>query len=363
MVTKDEDTRTRTAPAQSARRAGPPSAGRWVWLGTFGVVAALMLIRSAFLFTTRLYESADEAANSILVIQAQHFTLLHGNYSRTGFFHPGPAYMYIMAAGQWLFHDLSHLVPTPWNGQLIAILLLNSAMLATVAWIVYRWTRTAWAAVAVTAVTILLAAAIDVGMPPVSNGDVLASNWMPDMYVPVFLAFIVAAASVAAGRTAHLWLLGGHRLAADSRARRVPVLRAADRRGLPPWPAVAARRRPWAAVRRFTRRRWRHYVPALLVSAVFALPIVADLVLHWPGQFGKYWHYARSARAGHHPLSQVVRYVLWYWSPGPLWVGLLVLVAAVAAALTVALRIVPPGSTGAADASPPGTSPAALGPP
>src|SRR5258708_30939679 len=129
-----------------AGRVGSSAAGRWVWVGTFAVLAGLLLIRSSFLFTTRLYETADEADNSILVIQAQHFTLLHGNYSREGFFHPGPAYLYVMAAGQWLFHDATHLVPTPWNGQLIAILLLNSALLATVAWIVYRCGRSPSAA-------------------------------------------------------------------------------------------------------------------------------------------------------------------------------------------------------------------------
>jgi hypothetical protein len=307
------------------------------------------------LFTTRLYETADEAANSVLVMQAQHFTLLHGNYSRTGFFHPGPAYMYVMAAGQWLFHDLSHVVPTPWNGQLIAILLLNSAMVATVAWIVYGWARSAWAAAAAVAIIILLAAAVDIGVP-LANRDILAANWMPDMYVPVFMAFVVAAASVAAGRTAHLWLLAATGwLVIHGHAEFlffVPlIVVAAAAAAL--WPA---RRAPWAAVRRFARRRWRHYVPALVVSALFALPIVADLVLHWPGQLGKYWNYARSARAGHHPLSEVVRYLLWYWAPGPLWAGLLVMVAMVAAAVTVAMKAAP-----ATDAAPAVTGTAVTG--
>lgn len=346
MVIKDEDTRARTA---AALRPGPAAAGRWVWLGAFAAVAGLLLIRSAFLFSTRLYETADEAANSILVMQAQHFTLLHGNYSRTGFFHPGPAYMYVMAAGQWLFHDLTHLVPTPWNGQLIAILLLNSAMVATVAWIIYGWARSAWAAVATVALIIILAAALDVGLPAVNNAGVLAANWMPDMYVAVFLAFIVAAASVAAGRTAHLWLLAATGwLLIHGHAEFlffVPLI-VAGTAAAALWPA---RRAPWAAVRRFARLRWRHYVPALLVSALFALPIVADLVLHWPGQFGKYWHYARSAKAGHHPLSQVARYLLWYWTPGPLWLALLVVAVAVAAAVTVAVKA-PAGTSATAPA-------------
>jgi hypothetical protein len=319
-----------------------------VWLGTFTAVAALLLIRSAFLFSTRLYETADEAANSILVMQAQHFTLLHGNYSRTGFFHPGPAYLYVMAAGQWLFHDLTHLVPTPWNGQLLAILLLNSALVATVATIVYGWARSVWAAITVPALIICLAAAVDVGMPALVNRDVLAANWMPDMYVPVFLAFLVAAASVAAGRTQHLWLLAGTGwLLIHGHAEFlffVPLIVAATALAAL-WPT---RRAPLAAVRRFARGRWRHYAPALLVSALFATPIVVGLVLHWPGQFGKYWHYARSPAAGHHSPGQVAGYLLWYWSGGSPWRGVLVLAAAVTAAVLVAVKLAPasPGGTG-----------------
>ena len=227
MVIKDESTQARVGPA---RRSAPPVSGRWVWLAAFAAVATLLLARSPFLFTTRLYETADEAANSILVLQAMHFTLLHGNYSLEGFFHPGPAYLYVMAAGQWLFRDVMHIVPTPWNGQLIAILLLNSAEVATVAWIVYRWAGSVWAAAVTVALVIGLAAAVDVNVPAVINRDILGANWMPDLYVPTFLAFVVAAASVAAGPHLAPGGAGRRRLARDPRARRVPVLRAPDRR-------------------------------------------------------------------------------------------------------------------------------------
>jgi hypothetical protein len=336
LVVKDKSTQAGVA---QARRPVPPVSGRWVWLAAFAAVATLLLARSPFLFTRRLYETADEAANSILVLQAMHFTLLHGNYSLEGFFHPGPAYLYVMAAGQWLFRDVTHLVPTPWNGQLIAILLLNSAEVATVAWVVYRWAGSVWAAAVAVALVIGLAAAVDVNVPAVINRDILGANWFPDMYVPTFLAFVVAAASVAAGRTSHLGVLAATGwLAIHGHAEFlffVPLIAAAAAAAVL-WPA---RHAPWDAVRRFLRHRRSHYLPALAISALFALPIVADLVLHWPGEFGMYWHYARSGRAGHHPLGEVVRYVLWYWAPGPLWLGLLVMVAATAAALTVAIKL------------------------
>jgi hypothetical protein len=211
VIVKDRTAHARAAQAQavpaSCGRAAGSLAGRRAGLGTFVAVACLLLVRSRFLFTTRLYESADPADNSILVAQASRFTLLHGNYSREGFFHPGPAYLYLMAAGQWLFHDVTHLVPTGWNGQLIAILLLNSALLAALAWIVGGWAGSAWAAAAAAATALGYAAVLSLDVPVSLNPQILASNWMPDVYVPTFLVFLVAGASVAAGRTAHLWLL------------------------------------------------------------------------------------------------------------------------------------------------------------
>ena len=89
----------------------------------------------------RLYEQGDGGANSILIAQAKHFTLLIGNYSREGFNHPGPAYMYVQAAGQWLFFYALHLVPTAWNAHVLAVFVLNSAFVAMVTGMVYGWTR------------------------------------------------------------------------------------------------------------------------------------------------------------------------------------------------------------------------------
>ncbi len=350
MIIKNGAAGARAAAAPT-EPAAPPTrrtgqAPRWVWPGTFAAMAAFLLLRSRFLFSTRLFESADPAANSILVVQAEHFTLLHGNYSREGFFHPGPAYLYLMAAGQWLLHDLTHLVPTAWNGQYIAILLLNSALMATVAWIAGGWARSAWAAVAAAAVVLGFAAALSFRVPAPLNPEILASTWMPDLYVPTFLAFVVISSSVAAGRTEHLWLLAvtgwllihGH----VEFLFFVPVIVAATAAGAL-WPA---RRAPWAALRRFLRHRWTHWVPAAAVSAVFALPIAADLATGWPGEFGKYVSYARSARAGHHPVGQAVGYLLWYWWPGPHWLGLLVMSGLVVAALAVAVVIPFPAAAG-----------------
>ena len=127
----------RLATPEQPHSAEPPQASvrrRWslatvTWLGSFLTLAAVLVVRNAYLFTTKIYEDQDFAANTIAVLQAKRFDLLTGNYSKEGFYHPGPAFLYVMAAGESFFHDLLHLVPTPWNGQLLAILLLNAALI------------------------------------------------------------------------------------------------------------------------------------------------------------------------------------------------------------------------------------------
>jgi len=90
-----------------------PGRGRrrpwFTWAPPFAVILAILCFPNRFLFTRRLYEQGDAGANSILITQAKHFTLLVGNYSREGFNHPGPAYLYVQAAGEWLLDDTLHL--------------------------------------------------------------------------------------------------------------------------------------------------------------------------------------------------------------------------------------------------------------
>jgi len=90
----------------------------------------------------------------------------------------------------------------------------------------------------------------------------------------------------------------------------------------------------WPRLRSGPRLRWQTWLPAVVISAVFALPIVAELALHWPGNFGKYFSYSSSARSGGHGAAQVADYVLWFWWPRAGAWAVPVLLFAVAGALT-----------------------------
>jgi hypothetical protein len=289
-----------------------------------GSLFGLLLLRNPVTFGRVVYERGDFAANSIITADAKHFDLLVGNYSRLGFHHPGPAFFYVQAFGEWLLHDLLGAVPTPWNGQWVALLALNSVLLGLSLTIVHSWTGSR-------AVTALCGAAgvLYFAVQPA----ILASAWMPDLYVAPFLLLLTAAASVAAGRVAHLpalalaagLLVHGH----VSFLLFAPVIAGA---------AVATSL--WTG-----RPAWREARVAVLgaaaVLAVFALPIALNLLLHWPGEFARYFGYggAHATPAA----GEVARYVLRYYAPGtPLGLASAVAFFGGAALLTRRLPAGPP---------------------
>jgi len=278
----------------------------WVWAVPFAVLFAVLCARNRFLFTTRLHEQGDAGANSILIEQARHFTLLVGNYSREHFNHPGPAYMYVQAAGEYLFQNALHLVPTAWNAHLLSVFALDCAFVALATGIAYGWTRSLRGAAACLAVF----AGFVIAYPWILNSD-----WMPHMYVLAYMVFIMAAGSVAAGRMQDAWifaltgwfLIHGHACFLLF----VPAITAAVLAAVL-WPR---RHRLTASARGFFRDQRRNWLPAIIISALFALPILVNLALHWPGDFGKYISYGGSGRAGGHGARQVIEYALWFWWP------------------------------------------------
>lgn len=296
--------------------AAPAATGAVFWIA-FGALSALLLIRGRALFATAIDERGDFAANSIIVDQARHFELLVGNYSRLGFSHPGPAFFYVQAFGEWFCHDLLGLVPSEWNGQALAMLALAAAFVAGTLAIVRSWSTTAVPALAAGAAALAYLA---------FHGEVVASMWMPYAYAPAFLLLLAAAASVAAGRAGHLWALavaGGFLVHGHAEFLYfVPLLAGAAlaalwwrrRRGLP----ITAGRRD------------RLLFGAVI--AVFLLPIAVNLALNWPGEFGRYVGYG-GATGGHGPAA-AVRYALEFWPGGPLAGAL------VAAALLTAVPLV-----------------------
>src|SRR5205085_9437564 len=85
------------------------------WLLAAALFLAALLNNSEAIFRTHIYEADDYAANSLQVLKAKSFHETVGNYCRFGFHHPGPAFFYVYAAGEAVFFDGVHVVPTPFN--------------------------------------------------------------------------------------------------------------------------------------------------------------------------------------------------------------------------------------------------------
>lgn len=280
------------------------------WPALWAALYALLCARNSFLFTTRLYENGDGAANSILAGQAAHFQLLVGNYSREGFHHPGPAFMYVQAFGTWLWHDLLGIVPTPYNGGWLAYLALNALMLTLVIRIVAAHSRSWLAAAGASAALVWWS---------VTHLQ-LASTWMPNLYEAPFVLFLVAAASVAAGRTADLpvYTLAGALLVHGHVAFILFV-----GVGTVILAVVLALR-----VRQGVRIARRSIVGSVSIAVLFAVPMVLEVVEHYPGPWGQYLNYA-SQHKNHHSLSAAWGFLTSYWGAtglGQLILGLAFLI-------------------------------------
>ena len=302
----------------------------WVWTVPFAAVLAVLLARNAFLFSTALHEDADMGANSILIEQARRFTLLVGHYSREKFNHPGPAFLYVQSWGESVFWAALHVVPTAWNGQLIAVFALNAVFAALVVGTGYGVTRSLRGAAACLAALLAFAAV---------KPAVFSSDWMPYLLVLPYLAFLVATASVAAGNLRDAWIaaLSGWFLINGNVAFLffVPIVAGGCAVALA-WPR---RRHLLASARSFFARQRRVWIPVAIISALFVFPIVVNTALHWPGEFGKYLSY--SSKQGSNSLHQVLHYSLWFWWPGAAHVGWLVPVAAYVVAGLLTWRMAP----------------------
>ena len=188
------------------RADAPPSEGSgwgiWQWFFlAFGVIAAGMIFMGrSFYFGTALYETSDLAANSLQILRAIHLQEIHGNYSRFGFHHPGPAFFYVYAAGEVVFYNLLHLVPAPHNGHLLAAALLQSTFLSAAIAVMARYAAPNRGLFVTSAIAVALVHFQLAGNPE-------TSIWPPDQLVVPFAGFVVVAIAVACGRVGLVPLL------------------------------------------------------------------------------------------------------------------------------------------------------------
>ena len=160
-----------------------------------GVLLFMVVANHAFLFVTPWHENGDFAVNALQIERARHFNEVYGNYSRYHFNHPGPAFFYVYAAGEFLFFDWLQIVPSQHNAHALAGLILQTAFFAAALVIAAGWIRYRW---------LLPLALLLAGVHFALAGNAFTSIWPPHALLMPFLCFLVAGASTAAGKARHL---------------------------------------------------------------------------------------------------------------------------------------------------------------
>jgi len=323
------------SPEQAESGDDPRRPGNSGWIGLAGgaTLFAILVASNFDLLRTRIFEDGDFAANSILIDKAFTGPLLHGNYSRVGFYHPGPAILDAQALGQLVFHRLLGVVPMPFNGQFLGILALNAVCVGIAIAIGARLLDSQIGALSLVPIVLLINWWIPYG---------LASTWMPHTYICPFLLLCVSGAAVASGSWHDLrYLMFAAGVTVHGHVSFVLFAGAT---------VVVALVAAWLESRRADRRGEsvgsfpkKEFVWGAVVGGLFAAPIVADVVVHWPGQLKKYVKFT-SNKTGFVPRSaaDVAHFVRQYWMPTG-WGLLPGLVIAVSITIAVTLTLRGPG--------------------
>lgn len=240
---------------------------------TFVLLSLALVSLSWHIIVNTGLETGDFAANSILIQSAKHFTLTLGNYSRVGFNHPGPAIIYVLAAGEFSFHDFLMLT-TPIGGQIIAVDLYNSFWIAASVLILRRIGFNIQKVYFIVSITMLLLA-----LREAHNFDNL---WFPYLYSMPFFCFVISLIGVATGdhrawivsAVTSGFLVNGH--VSFVGVCGIPIL--------------------LALVHTFTNRKSWHgpWLPvAAGVFSLFLLPLLVREMRHHPGPIEEYIGFAQ----------------------------------------------------------------------
>lgn len=278
------------------------AAHRTAWLAGLVLLFGLAVFLSGHLFHSPVTPFGDEASNSLGVFDAKHFNLLLGNFSRWHFHHPGPAYFYFLAAGEFLFHDFLRLTPAAFNAQILSSILMSFLFGAGALAIFRRHFRSKAFPALAALMLALVACAVNHSLPDL----VLATIWPPGWILINFLFFAAAAMAVAAGDLAMLpALAAGGALLAQGHASQAPFVAVIS------FGACAAgfRRQAGAGTWRELahRNRTRLIVSAVLV-AVVAAPIVLEIWLHDPDNVDAIRHYVWASRGHFNTIPQAVKF-------------------------------------------------------
>jgi hypothetical protein len=288
----------------------------WLWPLLFLVAYAAALAWQQHLLTSGVVfvPIGDHAADDILIVEAKQFQLLHGVYSRFGFYHPGPLILQVAALGELALVDWLSWFSSYAAAQSFAVALLHGIALAV--------TLRLWLLVTGNGLVALLAVAI---VPAI-----IAHAGSPGILVKYWLAHsVVAGATMVATCFAGLFLRGPNWLPLLALGGVIMVNGHVSFVSIAPalviatvLVAIKTRRLPFAvldraAVLQYTAQHRRPIAISAAIIAMGLLPIVIHTIAHWPAELPRYLETASGLRVNQ-PIK-VVRAVVSFVPLYGLW--------------------------------------------
>lgn len=272
----------------------------------FLIFFIILIVHNFHLFTTLIFEGGDFAANSILINLAKQFQLYVGNYSRIGFNHPGPVFLYIQAIFEVILFDSFHLVPTPFNAHIISIMFLNSFLLAISCYICLDLLKSITKVLSIIAVLLFYFTI---------NPVFLNSTWMPYAYFIPFFTFILSASAVASKRSFFLWsliltggiLIHGH---VSFILITVPIMAVSVLLYISSYQYD---------IKTFIKDNQLIILASLSLILLFALPILINTIINYPGEFGKYLQYSSNSIQQTPDIKSVLSFFIQFWAIDDIW--------------------------------------------
>lgn len=286
-----------------------PTSLQMTWrfqLALLGSIAFFLVISNWPTIRNSTFEVGDFAANSLLIQDAKSFSLFVGNYSRIGFNHPGPAILYVLAAGEWLFHDVLHIVKHPISGQLIAVAIYNACWLLAILRMLIRLTGSRAEGALATAVFAFAAVLCD--------ADFFTGLWFPQLYFLPFATFLLAAARLAARHTdswlalavSSGFLINGHVsfVAIIGLIVIIILIRSFLQ-------SLRDPRAPFLLSKSFLGVHRTRAVYCLGVASLFFVPLLIETVLRFPGPISDYIHFSGGDK--HNSVLAAIAFTGYYW--------------------------------------------------
>jgi len=274
------------------------------WLSAFfilGIVFCLCNQSTIFLST---FEGGDFAANSLLVLKAKKLSLLIGNYSRVGFNHPGPAIIYVLAFGEFIFYDLFKVVSHPISGQLIIACFYNAFWLILSLWIINKITKNILDALIMTSTVVLFLSFMD--------HNVFTGIWFPHLYVLPFLTLVVSLISISDGKVYALPITAlSSGILVNGHISFIPIVGILLIGTLSYNYIIKSSTEDKIFSKFFLEKNKKLILLSFLISTLFFIPFIILTVKNYPGHLQEYYQYSKNKP--HHTFIEAFKFLSFYW--------------------------------------------------